>query len=193
MVKTEIVQTQPTSDPELNDIAGLNTSDGNFIVSDGSKWIVESGATARASLGAQVASSKLDNIISLGTTSARVFGIKAGESTVSLIEYGTVCFLKGTKITLPDKSQKKIEDLKLGDFVLTYKIDGLSALKKDDKIKIMNWSNKDMNGEFSKNRVKNIWVNPTEKYLVINDKLRITNLHIIHVFSIEYCIMCRSI
>jgi len=92
-----------------------------------------------------------------------------------------VCFLKGTKITLPDKSQKYIEDLKLGDFVLTYKIDGLSALKKDDKAKIMNWSNEDMNGEFSKNRVSNIWVNPTEKYLVINDKLRITNLHIIHV------------
>ena len=132
-------------------------------------------------MGAQVASSKLDNIISLGTTSARVFGIAAGQSTVSLIEYGTVCFLKGTKITLPDKSQKNIEDLKLGEFVLTYKIDGLSELKKDDKAKIMNWSNEDMNGEFSKNRVKNIWVNPAEKYLVINDKLRITNLHIIHV------------
>ena len=43
------------------------------------------------------------------------------------------------------------------------------------------WSNEDMNGEFSRNRIKNIWVNPAEKYLVINDKLRITNLHIIHV------------
>lgn len=102
-------------------------------------------------------------------------------TSIKWVPLGTVCFLKGTKITLPDKSQKYIEDLKLGEFVLTYKIDGLSELKKDDKVKIMNWSNEDMNGEFSKNRVKNIWVNPTEKYLVINDKLRITNLHIIHV------------
>ncbi len=102
-------------------------------------------------------------------------------STVKKIALSSICFLKGTKITLPDKSQKNIEDIKLGEFVLTYKIDGLSELKKDDKIKIMNWSNEDMNGEFSKNRVKNIWVNPTDRYLVINDKLRITNLHIIHV------------
>ncbi len=101
--------------------------------------------------------------------------------TISWKTLATVCFLKGTKITLPDKSQKYIEDLKLSEFILTYKIDGLSDLKKDDKAKIMNWSNKDMNGEFSKNRVKNIWVNPTDRYLVINDKLRITNLHIIHV------------
>ena len=50
----------------------------------------------------------------------------------------------------------------------------------------MNWSNEDMNGEFSKNQVSNIWVNPTEKYLVINDKLRITNLHIIHKKGDEY-------
>lgn len=102
-------------------------------------------------------------------------------STVKKIALLSICFLKGTKISLPDKSQKNIEDLKLGEFVLTYKIDGLSELKKDDKVKIMNWSKRDMKGEFSKNRVKNIWVNPAEKYLVINDKLRITNLHIIHV------------
>ena len=92
-----------------------------------------------------------------------------------------VCFLKGTKITLPDKSQKNIEDLKLGELVLTYNINNLSNLKKDKKHEIMNWSNKDMKGEFSKNRVKNIWVNPADRYLVINDKLRVTNLHIIHV------------
>ena len=115
----------------------------------------------------------------LGTAGNNVLYLDG--STVKKIALSSICFLKGTKITLPDKSQKNIEDIKLGEFVLTYKIDGLSELKKDDKIKIMNWSNEDMNGEFSKNRVKNIWVNPTEKYLVINDQLRITNLHIIHL------------
>lgn len=38
-------------DAGLADIAGLAVTDGNFIVANGSNWIVESGATARTSLG----------------------------------------------------------------------------------------------------------------------------------------------
>lgn len=38
-------------DADLTTIAGLAHADGNFIVSDGAAWTVESGATARASLG----------------------------------------------------------------------------------------------------------------------------------------------
>ena len=38
-------------------ILGLSTADGNFIVGDGSTWVVESGATARASLGIVAGSS----------------------------------------------------------------------------------------------------------------------------------------
>ena len=38
-------------DADLAALAGLAQSDGNFIVSNGSTWIVESGATARTSLG----------------------------------------------------------------------------------------------------------------------------------------------
>ena len=97
------------------------------------------------------------------------------------VGYGSVCFLKGTKITLPDKSQKNIEDLTLGEEVLTYQIKGLSNLKKDKKVEIMNWSEKSMESKFNQSKIRNIWVNPTDRYLVINDKLRITNLHIIHV------------
>ena len=92
-----------------------------------------------------------------------------------------VCFLKGTKITLPDKSQKNIEDLCLGELVLTYQIDNLSNLKKDKKHDIMNWSEKSMEGGFNQSKIRNMWVNPVDRYLVINDKLRVTNLHIIHV------------
>ena len=38
-------------DAQLSDVAGLAVSDGNFIVGDGSNFVAESGATARASLG----------------------------------------------------------------------------------------------------------------------------------------------
>lgn len=38
-------------DADLDTIAGLAKTDGNFIVGDGAAWVVESGATARTSLG----------------------------------------------------------------------------------------------------------------------------------------------
>ena len=39
-------------DDDLDDIAALTPTDGNFIVGDGTNWTTESGATARESLGA---------------------------------------------------------------------------------------------------------------------------------------------
>ncbi len=159
--------------------------DGNFHYNPNTGTVT---ATAFAGPASTLSSTLAVNKGGTGLTSLALTGgvaatrvLVTNGSVMGFRNAADVCFLKGTKISLPDKSQKNIEDLKLGEFVLTYKIDGLSDLKKDDKVKIMNWSNKDMNGEFSKNRVSNIWVNPTEKYLVINDKLRITNLHIIHV------------
>src|SRR3990167_263182 len=47
-------------DSDLQTIAGLATADGNFIVGDGSTWVVESGATARASLGITTAETPAD-------------------------------------------------------------------------------------------------------------------------------------
>ena len=38
-------------DAQLQDVAGLATTDGGFIVGDGSNFVLESGATARTSLG----------------------------------------------------------------------------------------------------------------------------------------------
>jgi len=38
-------------DQQLQDVAGLAVTDGNFIVGDGSNFVAESGATARASIG----------------------------------------------------------------------------------------------------------------------------------------------
>jgi hypothetical protein len=38
-------------DAQLQDVAGLAVTNGNFIVGDGSNFVAESGATARTSLG----------------------------------------------------------------------------------------------------------------------------------------------
>ncbi len=51
-------------DQQLADIAGLTPTDSNFIVGDGSNFVLESGATARASLGAQASATDLTNLSS---------------------------------------------------------------------------------------------------------------------------------
>ncbi|BAR14379.1 phage related tail-fiber protein [uncultured Mediterranean phage uvMED] len=51
-------------DAQLTDIAGLTPTDSNFIVGDGSNFVLESGATARASLGAQASATDLTNLSS---------------------------------------------------------------------------------------------------------------------------------
>ena len=100
------------------------------------------------------------------------------ENTVSWKTLATVCFLKGTKITLPDRSQINIEDLTLADEVLTYNIDVISEIKNKEILKDIKYDK--MNGRFSQSGIRNIWINPTDSYLVINDKLNITKEHIIH-------------
>ena len=37
-----------------------------------------------------------------------------------------------------------------------------------------------MKGSFSESGIRNIWVNPTDSYIIINNKLRVTNHHLIH-------------
>ena len=45
-----LIDAQPSS-AKLTALAGLAVTDGNIIVGDGEKWVAETGATARASLG----------------------------------------------------------------------------------------------------------------------------------------------
>ena len=110
-------------------------------------------------------------------------GVVLGNSTgsaggITEITFANVCFLKGTKITLPDYSQKNIEDLTLADNVLTYNIDEISNIK--DKKVLKNVQLDSMNGKISQSGIRNIWINPTDSYLIINDKLKVTKNHIIH-------------
>jgi hypothetical protein len=112
------------------------------------------------------------------TNATQVLGWRSGRSHAEWYAIANVCFLKGTKITLPDYSQKNIEDLTLEDEVLTYNIDIISEIKNKNILKNVEYSN--MEGRFSKSGIKNIWINPTDSYLIINDKLNITKNHIIH-------------
>ena len=90
----------------------------------------------------------------------------------------SICFLKDTKITLSDGTQKPINKLTLKDELLTLSIENLSEIKNKDLI--VNYESDNLIYNFSKSRIKNLWINPTDTYLVINDKLKITNHHIIH-------------
>ena len=100
------------------------------------------------------------------------------DKTIKQALFSAVCFLKGTKITLPDFSQKLIEDLTLADEVLTYNIDIISDIKNKKILKNVQMDS--MNGKFSKSGIRNIWINPTDSYLVINEKLKVTKNHIVH-------------
>ena len=115
--------------------------------------------------------------VDLNTDDA-VLSFDAGNNRIGWYRPANVCFLKGTKITLPDKSQKNIEDLTLADEVLTYNIDVISDIT--DKNILYDIKYDKMIGKFSQSGIRNIWINPTDSYLVINDKLKITNEHIIH-------------
>ena len=57
-------------DAQLQDVAGLAVTDGNFIVGDGANFVAESGATARTSLG-------------LGTAALTNTGISSGNTLVA--------------------------------------------------------------------------------------------------------------
>jgi uncharacterized cupin superfamily protein len=57
-------------DAQLADVAGLAVTDGGFIVGDGSNFVLETGATARTSIGAQTLAADLTTLSSCQTGGA---------------------------------------------------------------------------------------------------------------------------
>jgi hypothetical protein len=66
-------------DPQLDDIAALAVTDGNFIVGDGSNWVAESGATARTSLGLGTIATQAANSVAI--TGGAIDGTTIGGTT----------------------------------------------------------------------------------------------------------------
>ena len=93
------------SDAQLNEIAALATTDGNFIVGNGSAFVAESGATARTSLGLGVAATKAYEegtytpaiSFAVGTT-----GIGYSNQVGFYTKIGRLCFVT-MRVTLSSK------------------------------------------------------------------------------------------
>ena len=110
-------------------------------------------------------------------------GVLAYDKSGNMVSWrtlATVCFLEGTKITLSDKTQKNIEEIKTNDFLLSYKFKNLDNYKQDLEY-LMNWYSKDLQGEISRTQVSQLWENETDQYYIINDKLKITPEHLLFI------------
>ena len=73
-------------DAQLVDIAGLTPTDGGIIIGDGSNFVVESGATARTSLGVDAAGTDNSTDVTLVTTAADYLSISGQAITLGLID-----------------------------------------------------------------------------------------------------------
>lgn len=80
-------------DAQLDDIAALTVTDGNFIVGDGSNWIAENPATAFVSI-KQAATESATGVVEIATQAE----VDAGTDTARTISPAT---LAGTVITSP--------------------------------------------------------------------------------------------
>ena len=100
----------------------------------------------------------------------------ATDTTVSSGSAGG-CFLFGTKITMADGSFKNIEDLKLGDELLTFRIPGLAQSDNpDDWYPTSKWST-DSTDNFTKTttKVSHMRTGPFWRHYVINSIVLLTS------------------
>lgn len=84
-------------------------------------------------------------MIELDVEESDTYIIKGSTSFNGVISHNAPCFVAGTKITLDDKTQKNVEDIKIGDIVLSYnfnsntvekqKVRGVGTKKIDTTVK----------------------------------------------------------
>ena len=83
VVDSDIGSSVQAWDQQLDDIAALTVTDGNFIVGNGTNWVTESGATARTSLGlGSIATQASDSVSITG-------GSITGVTDITIADGGT--------------------------------------------------------------------------------------------------------
>ncbi len=88
-----------TLDDGLQDIAGLTPADGAFVVGDGTDWVAETGAVARASMGAGTGDGDITGVTAgTGLTG----GGASGAVTVTLSTNAVTNITAGANITVTD-------------------------------------------------------------------------------------------
>ena len=102
--------------------------------------------------------------------------------------------LKGTLITLKDKTTKKVEDLKINDELITYEIHGLENIQNMEILQKKELSS--FSGSFHESKIKNIWLDLANKIYKINDSLLLDGSHYVYIkrndkyywSEIQYCL-----
>jgi len=105
-------------DAQLQDVAGLAVTNGNFIVGDGSNFVAESGATARTSLG-------------LGTAAVTDTGISNGNVAVFTSGAADDDFLRIDGTSIEGRSAAEVLSDIGGQASLTFGISNTNAVKID--------------------------------------------------------------
>jgi hypothetical protein len=101
---------------------------------------------------------------------------------------------KGTWITLKDDNKKTIEELKINDELITYSIDGLEDIQNIEILQKQELLT--FNGSFQESKIKNIWLDLSDKIYKINDSLLSDGSHFIFIkrnnkyywSEIQYCL-----
>ena len=87
--------------------------------------------------------------------------------------------LWGTLITLKDKSIKKVEDLKINDELVTYEIHGLENIQNMEILQKKELES--FNGSFQESKIKNIWIDLSDKIYEINGSLSLDGSHYVYI------------
>ena len=131
-------------DAGLADIAGLSTTDSNFIVGSGSNWVAETGATARTSLGlASMAIQAASGVAITGGTITGLGSPSAGSDAATKTYVDNLVTGLKTRIICRSATTANISlatDLQNGDT-----LDGVT-LATDDKVLVKNQTTTSQNG-----------------------------------------------
>ena len=145
-------------DAGLADIAGLTPTDSTIIVGDGTNWVAESGATARASLGLTIGThvqawdAQLDDIAGLTPTDGNFI---VGNGSNFVAESGNTA---RTSLGLGTSDDVQFDDLTLTGVLRTNEIDAQADLVWDDTNNTEIWNTSDYYINGALNIASNVYI-----------------------------------